>query len=319
MCCPPDDQNDSNDAGEKTKVLGTDQETLNRDLQKAREQEACLILIRGTPQGHRFFLTLPEMTIGRTAPADIVINDQGVSRKHALVTNKPVPGQPNMVTLTDLGSSNGTMVNDKRLSKDQAVTLEKEDMIKLGNSILKFLPQGELEILMLGNLESAANTDPLTKIYNKRFLMEAIEAEFKRSKMLHTDLSLLFFDIDFFKKINDTHGHDAGDYVLKEFTSLIRSKYLREKDVFGRYGGEEFIILLQNTPAADAAKTAERVRGAIETHPFIYDGKRLPVTTSIGVAEISSSMESAQTLIKLSDKALYEAKNSGRNKVVVGR
>lgn len=308
MVCPA---NSSDDSGEKTTVLQGDPETLKKELQKAKEQEACLIIIRGTPQGHRFFLTQPEMTLGRDPSADIVVADQSISRKHAKVVK-----EDGKIKLIDLGSSNGTAVNDKKLSPGVAVELAKEDMVKLGNSIFKFLPAGELEILFYGNLGSAAHQDPLTGIYNKGYLQEALEAEFKRAKALHTDFSLIFFDLDHFKKINDTYGHDAGDFVLKEISNLIRTGHLRPKDVFARYGGEEFVVLLGNTNAKAASEVAERIRAAIETHAFIYDGKRLPVTSSIGVAELRADVESAQTLLKSADKALYAAKQSGRNKVV---
>jgi two-component system cell cycle response regulator len=307
MAVPPN----SDDFGEKTTVIQGDQETLNKELQKAKEQEACLIIIRGTPQGHRYFLTQHEMTLGRDSAADITVSDQSISRKHATVTK-----EKGKVYLTDLGSSNGTYINDKKVAAGEKVALVKEDMIKLGNSIFKFLPAGELEILFYGNLGSAAHTDALTKIYNKGYLLEALEAEFKRAKALHTEFCILFFDLDHFKKVNDNYGHDAGDYVLKEFASLVRGSYLRPKDVFARYGGEEFVILLANTNAVAGAEVGEKVRAAIETHAFIYEGKRMPVTTSMGVAELRADIESAQTLLKLADKALYQAKQSGRNKVV---
>jgi two-component system cell cycle response regulator len=304
---------DSDDFGEKTAViLGGDQATLNKELAKAKEQEACLIIIRGTPQGHRFFLTQEEMTLGRDAIADITVSDQSISRKHAKVTKKD-----GKVFITDLGSSNGSFINDKKIEPGSAMPLVKEDMIKLGNSIFKFLPAGELEILFYGNLGSAAHTDAMTKIYNKGYLLEALEAEFKRAKALHTDFAILFFDLDHFKKVNDTYGHDAGDYVLKEFTALIRAGFIRPKDVFARYGGEEFVVLLANTGAAAALEIGEKIRGAIEVHPFLYEGKRLAITTSMGVAELRADVESAQTLLKSADKALYAAKQGGRNRVVV--
>lgn len=315
MVCPPppppgSSDSFSDDQGEKTAVLQGDQETLKKELQKAKEQEACLIIIRGTPQGHRFFMTLSEMTIGRDPSVEITLADQSISRKHAKLTK-----EGNHVRLTDLKSSNGTFVNDKRID---TVLLQKEDMIKIGSSILKFLPAGELEILFYGNLGSAAHQDPLTRIYNKGYLLEALDAEFKRAKALHTDFSVLFFDLDHFKKVNDTYGHDAGDYVLQEFASLVRTGYLRPKDVFARYGGEEFVILLANTNGKAAGELAEKIRSAVETHAFIYEGKRLPITTSLGVAELRTDIESAQTLLKRADKALYAAKTSGRNRVVVG-
>lgn len=307
-----DSDNTATDGGETTKVLSNDQATLQQELAKAKEQEACLIIIRGTPQGHRFFLTQPEMTIGRDPSADISITDQSISRKHAKVLK-----QGDRVVLTDLGSANGTLVNDQRIGSGDSRTLAKEDMIKMGNTILKFLPAGELEILFYGNLGSAAHTDALTKIYNKRYLLEALDAEFKRAKALHADFSILFFDLDHFKKVNDTHGHDAGDHVLREFAQLIRTGHLRPKDVFARYGGEEFVVLLGNTNATQALEIAERIRAAIETHPFLYEGKRLPVTTSLGVAELRTGIDTAQALMKLADQALYEAKSGGRNRVVV--
>jgi two-component system cell cycle response regulator len=158
--------------------------------------------------------------------------------------------------------------------------------------------------------------DPLTGCFNKRYLMEALEAEFKRAKALHSDLSLLFFDIDHFKKVNDTYGHDAGDFILKEFSTLIKAGFLRPKDVLARYGGEEFIILMGGTSGKHAMDLAEKVRAAIETHPFIYEGTRIPITTSLGVAELATGVESTQTLLKAADKALYSAKQSGRNRVV---
>jgi diguanylate cyclase (GGDEF)-like protein len=300
------------DGGDKTTVLSGDQVTLNKELQKAKEQDACLIIIRGTPQGHRFFITQTEMTIGRDPTADISVNDQSISRKHAKVTK-----QNGKLLLTDLGSSNGSFVNDKKLQPNETVTLSKEDMVKLGNSIFKYLPAGELEIVLYGNLGSAAHTDALTRIYNKGYLLEALEAEFKRAKALHTDFSVLFFDLDHFKKVNDTYGHDAGDYVLKEFTHLVRSSHLRPKDIFARYGGEEFVVLLGNTAGKAAADMGERIRSAVETHAFIYEGKRLPVTTSMGVAELRADIESAQTLLKAADKALYAAKTGGRNRVMM--
>jgi diguanylate cyclase (GGDEF)-like protein len=316
MACPPPTDPFSGDVGEdteKTAVISGDQETLKKELAKAKEQAACLIIIRGQPQGHRFFLTQPEMIIGRDQSADIVVSDQSISRKHSKLTQNN-----GKVTLTDLGSSNGTFINDVKLEGGSARVLEKEDMLKMGNSIFKFLPAGELEILFYGNLGSAAHTDAMTRIYNKGYLLEALEAEFKRAKALHNEFSVLFFDLDHFKNVNDTYGHDAGDYVLKEFAALIRSSHLRPKDVFARYGGEEFVVLLSATGAKAAAELGERIRAAIETHAFIYEGKRLPITTSMGIAELHAGVTSAQTLLKAADKALYVAKQSGRNRVEIG-
>lgn len=300
---------------DRTAILGFDQETINRELQKAKEQPACLILIRGTPQGHRFFITADEMIIGRDPSADISIPDNSISRKHAKVIR-----EGNVVKIEDLGSSNGTAINGKKLESGNVAKLAKEDLIKLGNSIVKYLPAGEIEIIFYGNLNQAANTDQMTKCFNKGYFLEAIEAEVKRAKALSTQLALIFFDLDHFKKVNDTYGHEGGDFVLKEFTNLVRTMgVLRQKDIFARYGGEEFCLMMPGTSIQDAAQMAETIRGKIHAHEFVYEGKRIPVTTSLGVSEIKADMEVAADLIKSADKALYESKQGGRNRVTVSK
>ncbi len=306
-----DSSNDA-DNSEKTEVLTGDLETLNRDFQKAKEQDPCFIIIRGHPQGQRFSLSKPEMFIGRDPSVEICLSDSGVSRKHARVFRKAA-----LVYIEDLGSSNGTVINGRRIAANDPYRLAKEDMVRMGNWILKFLPAGELEILVYGNLGDAAHMDPLTHTYNKRYLNEALEAEFKRAKTLHNDFSVVFIDLDFFKKINDTYGHSAGDYVLKEFAQLVTKNFVRPRDVFARYGGEEFVLLLTNTNAKGAEAIAEQIRLSIEKTPFVFEGTTLRVTASFGVAEVDTTMESSQTLIKAADQALYESKNQGRNRVSI--
>lgn len=300
-----------NSNGDKTVVLKGDSDTLRTEKEAAKDQNACLILIRGTPQGKRFEVSKNNMFIGRDASADICINDQNASRKHAEVYKDGTN-----IKLRDNQSTNGTYVNDKIIK--EPVILRKEDMIKIGNTILKFLPAGELEIFYLGTLESAAHTDPLTKIYNKGYIMESLEAEFKRSKALHTDFSLVILDLDHFKKINDTFGHDAGDYVLKEVCHVVRTKTLPKESIFGRFGGEEFLILLPGHALDSALALGETLRATLEKTVFLYDGNRLPVTASIGVAETAIDVETHTALFKLADKAVYAAKNGGRNKVCSG-
>lgn len=297
------------DSSDKTVVLQGDPDTLKVEREKAKDTAACLIIIRGTPQGKRFELTKPSMFLGRDVTAEICVNDNNVSRKHAEVL---VNGTE--VKLRDNGSTNGTIVNDKPIGKE-TVTLHKEDMIKLGGTILKYLPAGELEIFYFGSLESAAHTDALTKIYNKGYIMEALEAEFKRAKALHQDFSIIILDLDHFKKINDNHGHDAGDFVLKEATQIVKTKVLPKNAVFGRFGGEEFLVLLPSTSLDAAKDLAENIRSTLEKMQFMYSEKRLPVTASLGVAEVAVDVDNATALFKLADKAVYQSKNDGRNRV----
>jgi two-component system cell cycle response regulator len=297
---------------DKTAMIGLDQETINRELQKAKESPDCFVIVRGNPMGHRFFLEKEESIIGRDPSADISIPDQLISRKHAKVVRNN--GQ---VTIEDLKSSNGTVVNGTKLEAGKVIVLAKEDMIKLGNIVLKFLPAGHIEIVYYGNFNQKATIDALTQCFNKGYFLEAIEAEVKRAKALSNPLSLMFFDLDHFKKVNDTHGHDAGDYVLVEFSKLVRESGLyKQKDIFARYGGEEFCLLMPGSTKEETAKVAEAIRAKIHTHEFTFKGVRIPVTTSLGVAEIKVEMGAAE-FIKAADQALYTSKQSGRNRVTV--
>jgi two-component system cell cycle response regulator len=162
-----------------------------------------------------------------------------------------------------------------------------------------------------------AVTDALTGLNNRRYLDNHLAVLFKRSLIRGRPLSVLITDIDRFKAVNDTYGHDAGDQVLKEFASRIRST-VRGADLACRYGGEEFVVVMPDTPGEVAASIAERLRMAVETVPFTLrdSGQVLNVTASFGISSRIGTVETADQLIKQADLALYAAKNSGRNRVV---
>lgn len=164
-------------------------------------------------------------------------------------------------------------------------------------------------------IQKLAITDPLTDIYNRRHLFELGQREFSRARRLKRPLSLLYLDIDHFKTINDTLGHKTGDIVLKKLAQIIKT-YTREIDILGRYGGEEFVIVLVETPIKDAFQTAERLRKLIN-ESFQSDTKIHHLTVSIGVAELKASTNSFYHLIDEADSALYQAKNAGRNQVQI--
>lgn len=166
-------------------------------------------------------------------------------------------------------------------------------------------------------LEGIANLDGLTEIYNHRYFQEFLDREISRSIRRETELSLVLADIDNFKKFNDFHGHQAGDYVLKEFASVCTG-LVREYDLVARYGGEEFVFVLPETDADEAMIVAEKIREAIEQHLFSYDGDEYRVTSSFGVASFESGgkpVMKKSELIERADKALYSAKKKGRNRV----
>jgi two-component system cell cycle response regulator len=292
---------------------------LNPALYKRKvEQEAAkaadpvLIVIRGTPQGKKYSLRgRKQFCIGRDASTEIQIDDANASRRHAQLTF-----EGDRVFIEDLGSRNGTFLNDAPLGPAR-VELAKEDLITLGGTILKYLPAGQLETVYHIALTDAASLDKLTGLYNRKYISEALEVEFKRAKALHTNISVVLFDVDNFKKINDTYGHDCGDRVLAAIGATVRTSDLGERDLAGRYGGEEFIVVLTNSNAAQAGQVAERIRERIAQHEFIYDGQRINVTVSLGVSAIRRGFQLGEDLYKEADKALYESKRTGKNRVTV--
>ena len=189
-------------------------------------------------------------------------------------------------------------------------------LISLSASIFAFCVcmishQTAKEVARIAELEVAVLIDPLTELFNRRHILSLLEKECSRSRFLHSPLSVLLLDIDSFKEINDTHGHQAGDFVLKEFSRLF-TVMQHDSGLIGRYGGEEFLILLPDTTRFNAYQAAERIRYIIESTTIMIENRyEIPVTASIGVATSSSSHETPHELISLADRALYSAKASG--------
>lgn len=165
-------------------------------------------------------------------------------------------------------------------------------------------------------LEKEVLTDPLTGLGNHRFLHDTFKIEFRRHLSTHEPISCLMMDLDRFKKINDTHGHPFGDYVLKHFSLLVK-KYIRKGDVAARYGGEEFLCILPNCDKQSAWRVAERIRRETERYCFSSEGQEVKITVSVGViTSYGSAGLNYRHLINLADQALYEAKHKGRNQVI---
>ena len=173
----------------------------------------------------------------------------------------------------------------------------------------------ELQTL-LTQLRQQALTDPLTGLYNRRFFWDALARQFAESRRDQAPFSVIMLDIDHFKRVNDTWGHDAGDYVLLELGSAIR-RFIRESDVAARYGGEEFAILMPDTTLAVAADRAEQLRRDVKQLRMTYDRHAVAVTISLGVAEAGGILEDPVSLMKAVDAAMYRAKANGRDRVEV--
>jgi two-component system, cell cycle response regulator len=269
--------------------------------------ESCLVQIHGPGLGRRFALMGGELTIGRDGKNGIVVDLDTVSRRHAKIVIRE--GRSYVV---DLKSTNGTYLNNKEVLEE--LPLRSGDYVKVGGSIFKFLSGGDIESLYHEEIYRLTIVDGLTQINNKRFLLEFLEREIGRSQRYGRALSLLLFDIDHFKTVNDNYGHPAGDAVLREMALRIK-QYVRKEECFARYGGEEFAIALPETGPENSRKFAEKVRRLIADQPFEFEGQKFSVTISVGVAELSGQMSEPIGLIKIADANLYKAKKAGRNRV----
>ncbi len=295
--------------GDDSTVVLTDIRAALASAEKeAQQKPAALLVVGGELNGTIFDLNDDEVSAGRSADNTIPLEFNGISRKHFILT-----ADDDTFIVQDAGSKNGTYLNNKKV--EVPTPLQKGDMIKLGSVALKFLPKGDPERLTYDKLNLEANTDRFTGCYNKSFFNNKLDLEVKKSKVTGEPLSLILFDLDHFKHLNDNYGHDAGDFVLKEMAVLIRSEGVREIDIFARYGGEEFVILLPKTNLKQAFEISERLRRLIADHDFVYDAKKLPVTASIGVADYRKGVMTGTDLFKRADSAVYKAKEGGRNQV----
>lgn len=297
------------DSADKTSIVASD--TFKGKLRAADDAPPAIVVLVGPPGyvGKQWLITKPDMTIGRSDGLDMTVTDGSLSRSHAKFIVSPLE-----VQIVDLGSTNKTQVNGVALPPMVPRRLVNNDQIKTGNVIFKFLEKGNVESITNQQIFDKASKDALTGAYNKGALLDKGPEAIKRAEVLTEPLSVITFDIDFFKKINDSHGHPGGDYVLRELGQLMQSKLIRSNDYFSRYGGEEFVLILQATPKKTAMEVAERIRLTVETHVFRFENKIIPVTISIGVST-KNSTDTWETIYDRADKALYVSKQTGRNKV----
>jgi two-component system, cell cycle response regulator len=270
----------------------------------------CLVVIYTKETGllgKRFVLDGSVMRVGRGADNQIVLEGDSVSRRHAHFEKRETRWW-----VVDDGSTNGTYLNEDQIN--QEAMLQNADRIKVGPTILKYLSGADAEAKYHEEIYRMTIVDGLTQIHNKRYLSEALDREVLRARRHQRDLSVLMFDIDFFKRVNDQFGHLAGDYVLRELAKVVQER-IRRDEVLARYGGEEFCIVLPETPLPGAAALADDLRERVEKHVFVFQGERMPVTISIGCALMSTTDRTAAELIQRADEKLYEAKRSGRNRV----
>jgi two-component system cell cycle response regulator len=294
------------DWDDDTKISSQDE--IKKPVTKDRDR-AYLIVLAGASVGEMYKIAKESTVIGRGNQADIHVVDDGISRRHAEIVHT---GDEMLVR--DLGSTNGTFCNGERVTEQ---TLQDGDKIQIGSTtILKFTFHDSLDESFQRQMYESALRDGLTKIFNKKYFLDRLESEFAYAVRHKTPLSLVMFDIDHFKKINDTHGHLAGDYALLTLADVVTGT-IRQEDVFARYGGEEFAVICRGVDLLGAAAFGERIRRMVSAQLFLYLETELRITVSVGVAAVTDvGMREPAELIAAADEALYHAKRNGRNQVI---
>lgn len=278
------------------------------EAMRSERRSAVFIVIAGTETGRMHKVDSDEMVIGRAVEAGIRIVDDGVSRRHA----KILRNEDSSLAIVDLGSTNGTFCNGERISHR---VLQDGDKIQIGTTtILKFSFTDEVEEDFQRRQYEWATRDALTNCFNKKYFIERLPAELAYAKRHGKALSLAMCDIDHFKRLNDTFGHQAGDYVLRQ-AAKVMLETVRQEDMVARWGGEEFAVIMRDTRADPAFIAAERIRRKVEATDFVYEKQHISVTLSIGIATwLETSSESAESLMRRADEYLYRAKHHGRNR-----
>jgi two-component system cell cycle response regulator len=275
---------------------------------------ATFTVVSGPSAGAIYSLVTEENVIGRGKECSVRIIDAGISRRHARVLRQAT----GKYMVEDLGSSNGTFVGGARIAGQHP--LSEGDRIGVGPSIeLRFGFTDEAEEGALRRLYESSVLDALTGAYNRKHFEERLISEVAYAKRHGTPLALLMFDLDNFKRVNDTFGHLGGDHVLRTVGGLVK-RALRVEDIFARYGGEEFAIVARGIDVDKGYIFAERVRITVETAKTEYNGLLVAVTISLGVASLACVGEAtnAEALIGKADERLYVAKGTGRNRTVSG-
>jgi diguanylate cyclase (GGDEF)-like protein len=276
-----------------------------------KRDRAYLVVLAGASVGEMYKIEGEKTVIGRGQKAQIRLLDDGISREHAqLVILK------DRIVLQDLGSTNGTYCNGLKVEANKE--LADGDKILVGSTtILKFTYHDNLDEIFQKQMYESALRDGLTKAFNKKYFTDRLESEFTFALRHVAPLTLVLFDIDHFKKVNDTYGHQAGDHVLSEISTLLTGA-LRAEDVFARYGGEEFGVICRGSDLMQGQVVAERMRKAVEQNKFVFEGTHIPITISVGVAGLPDpAVKDAAELVSLADQSLYKSKHGGRNRVTL--
>jgi diguanylate cyclase (GGDEF)-like protein len=284
-------------------------------LERPRDEEfrPVLICLSGELRGQRKALVSREMVIGRSSSADWHIDDGITSRTHALIVydNHDDPGAMPRCYVEDLGSRNGTELNGKPI--EGKTRLVERDRLLVGSTVIGFFVRDSEELQNEMSLYHSATRDPLTGLENRRQMVANLKGMMAKTSLGQRTLAFLLLDLDLFKQVNDTHGHDVGDEALKHVASIIRQT-VREVDKTARWGGEEFAVIMPNVTASTAVRVAENLRRTIQAQPLMTSQGSVELTISIGVTLLVDN-DSIESFFQRADQLLYKAKELGRNRV----
>jgi len=264
-----------------------------------------LIIVSGVLLGHQIELGESPVTIGRSSECTIALPHPSVSRQHCRIWR-----ENGRYRIEDLGSTNRTFLNGEVVTR---ADLRDGDQISIGSNALKFFVGASVEARYHDELIDLAIYDSLTGFYNRRHFRSLLDDELKKSAD-DSVVSLLMLDLDYFKAINDQHGHLVGDQVLSGVADILRARAPAGAFI-GRLGGEEFAMVLRDTGMPAAIAVAEVLRAAVGAQPLMLREKQLRVTISAGVAECVGRGGVSSDLLRAADQQLYRAKQSGRDRV----
>lgn len=286
-----------------------------RERHESAPQPSHLALVTYTGDQLGALMALPpgEYVLGRAADCQLMLNDGEVSRHHAKLV--VTAGDPPTVMVEDLCSTNGSRLNEEPLR--DACAMHPGDRLALGGQVFKLIVLDPLERAFHLSLIEAGTRDPLTGLVNRGAIMRELKSRFQLAQRYGRPLTLVLTDLDYFKRVNDTWGHAAGDAVLRVFASTALAQ-LREPDLAGRIGGEEFLILLPETDGEGGAVVAERLRQAVEAQGVDVAQGQIRFTCSLGIADIQPGDQEPGEILARADAALYRAKEAGRNRLARG-
>lgn len=304
---PKPDTDDEDEADDRTAIVDL------KELRAARRQSKdrhLLVRVRGAELGRVIRLAPERVRVGRSQECELWLSDDGVSRRHATLLR-----HGDLYVVEDDKSANGTFVAGVRVTRQE---LHDGDVVQFGPSaVFRYTLSDESQESLLRQLYDASVTDSLTGAHNREHFDTQLRSELSYARRHGTDVALVLFDVDHFKRVNDNFGHQAGDQVLMQIATTVRNT-VRSEDVFARYGGEEFALVLRGIDVEGAGAVADRLRERIGAIKVTTEKGPVSITVSAGCSSLlSADDKTPDALIASADRRLYAAKHAGRNRVVI--